>query len=215
MRNYAETCKGICGYNLVYNFFMQLAFVITKFSFSGALFKRILACEGVISKRYFLERNCSSPCNLSYDIQLIQWSGCFRKVNIYMTYYIKQPRITQEVRVIIKGQPYVTQKDILSFQVASGRFLLVVRHFRLFQVVFLLVVSCFRSFQVVLQVISCLLQVVSCFQQVVSGRFLLVVGRFRLFLAHCRSFQVVSGRFLLVVGCFRLFQVVSGHSTFQ
>ena len=24
MRNYAETCKGICGYDLVYNFFIQL-----------------------------------------------------------------------------------------------------------------------------------------------------------------------------------------------
>ena len=22
MRNYVETCKGICGYNLVYNFFV-------------------------------------------------------------------------------------------------------------------------------------------------------------------------------------------------
>ena len=22
MRNYAETCKGICGYNLAYNFFV-------------------------------------------------------------------------------------------------------------------------------------------------------------------------------------------------
>ena len=96
-----------------------------------------IACEGVISKRYFFERNYSSPCNLLYDIQLMQWSGCFRKVNIYMTYYIKQPRITQEVRVIVKGQPYVTHKVILSFQivscslqVVSGRFLLVVGRFR-------------------------------------------------------------------------------------
>ena len=24
MHNYAETCKGICGYNLVYNFFVYL-----------------------------------------------------------------------------------------------------------------------------------------------------------------------------------------------
>ena len=24
MRNYAETCKGICGYNLAYNFFVYL-----------------------------------------------------------------------------------------------------------------------------------------------------------------------------------------------
>ena len=102
-----------------------------------------LACEGVISKRYFLERNCSSSYSLSYDIQLIQWSGCFRKVNIYMTYYIKQPRITQEVRVIIKGQPYVTHDYILSFQVVSGRFLLAVGRFRSFQVV-----PCFSKYQV-------------------------------------------------------------------
>ena len=24
MRNYVETCKGICGYSLVYNFFVNL-----------------------------------------------------------------------------------------------------------------------------------------------------------------------------------------------
>ena len=27
MRNYAETCKGICSYNLVYNFLIQLLFL--------------------------------------------------------------------------------------------------------------------------------------------------------------------------------------------
>ena len=31
MRNYAETCKGICGYNLVYNFFVY--FLPSKTSF--------------------------------------------------------------------------------------------------------------------------------------------------------------------------------------
>ena len=41
MRNYVETCKDICGYNLVYNFFYF--FAIKKFTFCGALFKRILA----------------------------------------------------------------------------------------------------------------------------------------------------------------------------
>ena len=39
-----------------------MAFDTTKFSFCGALFKCILAWERGISKRYFLEWNCSSPC---------------------------------------------------------------------------------------------------------------------------------------------------------
>ena len=43
MRNYAETCKGICGYNLMYNFFVY--FLPLKFTFCGALFKRILVWE--------------------------------------------------------------------------------------------------------------------------------------------------------------------------
>ena len=38
MRNYAETCKGICG------------FAIKKFTFCGGLFKRILAWERGTSK---------------------------------------------------------------------------------------------------------------------------------------------------------------------
>ena len=47
---------GICSYNLVYNFTIQLiansyiAFAIKKFSFCGALFKRILAWKRDISK---------------------------------------------------------------------------------------------------------------------------------------------------------------------
>ena len=52
MRNYVETCKGICGYNLVYNFFIP--FAIKKFSFCGVLFKRILTWDGGTSKTWFL-----------------------------------------------------------------------------------------------------------------------------------------------------------------
>ena len=48
MRNYAETCKGICGCNLVYIFY--ILFAIKKFVFCGALFKRILAWERGTSK---------------------------------------------------------------------------------------------------------------------------------------------------------------------
>ena len=52
MRNYVETCKGICGYNLVCNFF-YIPFAIKKFRFCGALFKRVLAWEGGTSKNGF------------------------------------------------------------------------------------------------------------------------------------------------------------------
>ena len=51
MRNYVGTCKGICSYNLVYNFLIQ--FLSLQFSFCGALFKRILAWERDISERQF------------------------------------------------------------------------------------------------------------------------------------------------------------------
>ena len=37
MRSYVETCKGICGYNLVYKIF-GIPFALDKCSFCGALF---------------------------------------------------------------------------------------------------------------------------------------------------------------------------------
>ena len=49
MRNYAEICKGICGYNLWLQLFCIL-FAIKKFTFCVALFKRILAWERDFSK---------------------------------------------------------------------------------------------------------------------------------------------------------------------
>ena len=50
MRNYAETCKDIWGYNLVYNFFVHLLpLKLFKFSFCGVLFKRILS----MGRRHF------------------------------------------------------------------------------------------------------------------------------------------------------------------
>ena len=54
MRNSEETCKGIRGYKLVYDFFC-IPFAIKKFSFCGALFKRISAWEGGTSKTWFLD----------------------------------------------------------------------------------------------------------------------------------------------------------------
>ena len=53
MRNYAGTCKGICCCNLVHNF--DIVFAITKFSFCGVLFTRILAWNRGFSKGQFLE----------------------------------------------------------------------------------------------------------------------------------------------------------------
>ena len=47
MRNYAETYKGICGYNLAYNFFV---YYLPLKNFCDALFKRILAWERRNSK---------------------------------------------------------------------------------------------------------------------------------------------------------------------
>ena len=72
MSNYERTCKGVCIYNICITF--VIAFAITKFIFCGALFKHILVWEQGISKRQFLERQCSSPCSFSFDIQLIL--GC-------------------------------------------------------------------------------------------------------------------------------------------
>ena len=54
MRNYAETCKGICGYGLAYNFF-EYPFAIKNFTFCGRLFKRILTWEGGTCKTWLLD----------------------------------------------------------------------------------------------------------------------------------------------------------------
>ena len=54
MCSYVETCKGICGYNLLYNFFC-IPFAIKKFSFCGARFKCILALERGTSKTWLLD----------------------------------------------------------------------------------------------------------------------------------------------------------------
>ena len=62
MRNYAGTCKGICSYNLVYNFLIQLL----PLKSSVALFKPILAWERGISKRQFL--NEIVPLLVIFDV---------------------------------------------------------------------------------------------------------------------------------------------------
>ena len=64
MRNYTETCKDICGNNLVYN--LCIPFAVKKFGFCCAFFKRILSCERGISKTWFLDSY--SPCHLSFGI---------------------------------------------------------------------------------------------------------------------------------------------------
>ena len=79
MRNYANTCKGICGYNLVYNFFVY--FLPFKSSlFCGALSKRILAWEGGTSQTWFLDYNTSSPCDILFELPYIEvWVFRFYK----------------------------------------------------------------------------------------------------------------------------------------
>ena len=67
MRNYAETCKRTCSYNLEYNFLTQLLPLqssIFVMHFSNAF----LAWEQGICKVKSLEWNCSSLCNLSFAI---------------------------------------------------------------------------------------------------------------------------------------------------
>ena len=68
MRNYAGTRKGINVQLQSSVLLFDISFAIKKFSFCGALFKHILAWERGISKRWFLEWSCSSPCNLSLAI---------------------------------------------------------------------------------------------------------------------------------------------------
>ena len=51
MRNYAGRCKGILQLQSRVQLF-DIAFAIKKFSFCGALFRRILAWKRDISKRY-------------------------------------------------------------------------------------------------------------------------------------------------------------------
>ena len=50
MRNYAETCKGICGYNSVYNFLVYL--LPLK---SSVFVTHSLPWEGGTSKTWFLD----------------------------------------------------------------------------------------------------------------------------------------------------------------
>ena len=52
MRNYAETCKGICGYNLAHKFFVYLLPIKT---FLWCAFQTHLAWEGGTCKTWFLE----------------------------------------------------------------------------------------------------------------------------------------------------------------
>ena len=74
MRNYAGTCKVINVQLQCSVYLFDILFAIKKFSFCGVLFNRILAWERGISKRQYLEGNCSFPCNLFIAIQYMQ--GC-------------------------------------------------------------------------------------------------------------------------------------------
>ena len=80
MRNYAGTCKGICCCNLVHNF--DIVFAI-KIQFLWCTFHTHFGMESRLFQRAVLRMNCSSPCNYSFAIQLIQrWKNVFTSVII-------------------------------------------------------------------------------------------------------------------------------------
>ena len=89
MRKYAEMCKGICGTIQCVIFF---SFPIKKFSFCGALFRRIWAWEGRTSKTWFLDLNSPSPCHLSFGIYSGLYSGV--DVSILQNYTYFEDQIT-------------------------------------------------------------------------------------------------------------------------
>ena len=56
MRNFAETFKGICGYTLVYNFFIQFL-PLKSYVFWGGVFKGIYHENEAFNKVTSLYRN--------------------------------------------------------------------------------------------------------------------------------------------------------------
>ena len=64
MRNFAETCKDICGYTLKYNipvYLLPLKSSVFVLHFSNAFYHG----------REALSKHGSSPCHLSFDITYI------------------------------------------------------------------------------------------------------------------------------------------------
>ena len=78
MRNYAETCKGICG----------------------ALSKRILAWEEGTSQTWFLDQNSSSPCHLSFDLTYIGvWVFRFYKTILNLKTRLQKQNLKKNIYI--------------------------------------------------------------------------------------------------------------------
>ena len=95
---------------------VDIAFVIKKFSFYGALFKRILAWKSNISKKYCLEWNCSSPYSLhlpysKYKGVKICFYSCRYKFKIFHS------GRTRVVRVALVSLVYSTRVALLRTRV--------------------------------------------------------------------------------------------------
>ena len=70
MRNYVQTCKGFCGYNLMYNFFvyfLSLTSSLFRVHFSNAFQHG----KEALPKHDSKTKNSSSPCHLSFEIAYI------------------------------------------------------------------------------------------------------------------------------------------------
>ena len=82
MRNYKETCKGICGYNLVHNFFvyflpLKSSLFVVHFSNAFQHGKEALPKHGSQTKIV--------PLLVIFDLtQLIQWFECFDFTKLYL-----------------------------------------------------------------------------------------------------------------------------------
>ena len=112
MCNYAGMCKGIYSYNLVYNFLIQLlplqcsVFVV---HFSNAFWH---------GNEAFLKGD-SSPCNLSFAIQLI-W-GCenmFSFVSLSKSKFLQHSCCTRVVRIVLMSHSCcscLTRVDLVLF----------------------------------------------------------------------------------------------------
>ena len=96
MRKYAETCKGICDYSSVYNFFIYLL-PLKSAVFCGVLFGRILAWEGGTSKTWFLDiayievwmfRSYKTILNLKTRLQNQNLTKILFQKNIFFHYHI-------------------------------------------------------------------------------------------------------------------------------
>ena len=95
-------CAQICGnvqWHLQLQFSVQLfdvAFSIKKFSFCGAFFKHILAWKRDISKKWFLEWNCSSPYSLVFHLPYSE----YKDVKMFLLMLLSKSKIFTHVALV-------------------------------------------------------------------------------------------------------------------